>query len=183
MTACCKGKSEEFTLIFFEMVVLTSVFRVKFLYWQEKKGTDTTLPEEEKCAASSSDHCGYHDDSNSMSYPLYFSNSNWKPVILKNGGLAGRQAVIHHAIYLCLFLLLDCFYSLSASEHLPAFWRQDWPPCPGATPLPHSGCCRQELSFFSCLRSFWSFPGMWGGHTGPLTTLPQPLLLMLILAL
>lgn len=71
----------------------------------------------------------------------------------------------------------------SASVQLPACWRQSWPPCPGATPLPRSGCCRQEFSFFSCLRSFWSLPGMWGGHTCPLTTLPQPLLLRLILAL
>lgn len=51
MTACCEEKSEEFTLIFFGMIVPTFVFRVKFLYWQEKKGTDTTLPEEEKCTA------------------------------------------------------------------------------------------------------------------------------------
>lgn len=77
MTACCKEKSEEFTLIFFEMAVPTFVFGVKFLYWQEKKGTDTTLPEEEKPAASSSsDLCGFPADSNSMSYSLYFSNSD-----------------------------------------------------------------------------------------------------------
>lgn len=46
---------------------------------------------------------------------LYFSNSDWKPVILQNGGLAGRQAVVHCAIYLCFSLLLDCFYSLCLS--------------------------------------------------------------------
>lgn len=99
-------------------------------------------------------------------------------LVLENGGLAGR-------LRLC-YIMPPCSASLcwwivfihSASEQLLACWRQGWPPCPGATPLPHSDCCSQRLTFFSCLRSFWSFRGIWGERTCPLT-LPQPLLLTL----
>lgn len=85
MTASCKEKSEEFTLIFFEMLDPKFVCWVRFSYQQEKNGTDPTLPQEEKHTASFS------------SYKVLFTFQRLirSLLVLDSDRLAGRLKLWH----------------------------------------------------------------------------------------